>query len=315
MPQTSIALLLALVLGQRGEDGEPRSPRAPAWSEVIEWRVDPTVVTSADLRHAIDASGLPWRVRDKRTRMELLLVPPAVLQPVADSDASDHGDRSVTGSPFYLGRFEVTQQQWSCLMEIDPSAKRSLMDDRSILATLKETGLTEAQAADMLKRFPAVGPSDGVARQQLPVHNVSRDDCMEFCGRGGFRLPTEEEWCAVVAADATSEWRSKLGERAWHRGNSDLAAHAVGEKSASSMGFYDLLGNVWEWCAPANSSTIQAESIVDDSGRVRSRPGTRGVLRGGGWFTRPAVCDPTSSLVYETTLSNVTFGLRVARDP
>jgi len=315
MPQTSIALVLALILGQRGDDGERRSPHDLSWAEVIEWKVDPKVVTNAEMRQAIDATGLPWRVRDTRTRIELLLVPPAVPQPEADSKAPDHQGKSVAGSPFYLGRFEVTQQQWSCLMEIDPSAKRSLMDDRSILATLKETGLTEAQAADTLKRFPAVGPSDAVAQRQLPVHDVSRDDCMEFCRRSGFRLPTEGEWCAVAAADAASEWRSKLDARAWHRGNSDLAAHAVGEKSASSMGFYDLVGNVWEWCAPANASTIEAESIVDDSGRVRSRAGTRGVLRGGGWFTRPAVCDPTSSIVSDAMLSNMTFGLRVARDP
>jgi len=81
MPQTSIALVLALILGQRGDDGERRSPHDLSWAEVIEWKVDPKVVTNAEMRQAIDATGLPWRVRDTRTRIELLLVPPAVPQP------------------------------------------------------------------------------------------------------------------------------------------------------------------------------------------------------------------------------------------
>ena len=42
---------------------------------VIEQNVNAAVVTDATLRNAITASGLPWRVQDNGTGIEMLLVP------------------------------------------------------------------------------------------------------------------------------------------------------------------------------------------------------------------------------------------------
>lgn len=46
------------------------------WAKTIDTAPDPEIVVDPALRSAIEATGLPWRVRDKTTGIELLLVPP-----------------------------------------------------------------------------------------------------------------------------------------------------------------------------------------------------------------------------------------------
>ena len=66
---------LGVLLGNWGPCGE-----APPWATVLQWQPDPAVVTDGQLRSAIAATGLPWRVRDTATQVEMLLVPPGTFQ-------------------------------------------------------------------------------------------------------------------------------------------------------------------------------------------------------------------------------------------
>ena len=55
----------------------PAATASPfAWAEVLEQNPDPKVVTDADFLKRITETKLPWRVKDKFTGMEMLLVPP-----------------------------------------------------------------------------------------------------------------------------------------------------------------------------------------------------------------------------------------------
>ena len=47
----------------------------PTWATVLEWVPDAAVVTDVTLRNAIISSGLPWRVSDNASNIEMLLVP------------------------------------------------------------------------------------------------------------------------------------------------------------------------------------------------------------------------------------------------
>ena len=51
----------------------------PTWATVLEWAPDAAVVTDANLRAAIVASGLAWRVRDNASNIEMLLVPAGIF--------------------------------------------------------------------------------------------------------------------------------------------------------------------------------------------------------------------------------------------
>src|SRR5207253_1531615 len=106
-----------------------------------------------------------------------------------------------------------------------------------------------------------------------PVDSVSCEQAERFCRRlaeqSGHRcrLPSEAEWEHACRAgtprefffgpwgpfldDSEIPWeaRQALGEYAWLNLNSGERTRPVGLKKPSSWGLYDMLGNVWEWCA------------------------------------------------------------------
>jgi formylglycine-generating enzyme required for sulfatase activity len=74
----------------------------------------------------------------------------------------------------------------------------------------------------------------------LPWSFVTRDQAMQFCARSGKRLPTGEEWYALVlgSADTESACNVKTQERSLTGSYKSCIAPS---------GAYDLVGNVWEW--------------------------------------------------------------------
>ena len=164
------------------------------------------------------------------------------------SDERQHEVRISQG--FWMGKYEVTQEEWEAVMGDNPS------------------------------RFRA-----GCSR--CPVERVSWDDIQEFIRRlneqesgGGYayRLPTEAEWEYAARAGTTGARHGELDEIAWHQANSD-STHPVGQKRANALGLHDMLGNVWEWTADWYGE-YPAGEVTDPEG---PRSGSRRVVRGGGW--------------------------------
>jgi formylglycine-generating enzyme required for sulfatase activity len=95
---------------------------------VLEWAPNPTVVTDANLRAAIVASGLAWRVRDNSSNIEMLLVPAGTFTMGCSPStefvcySNENPTHQVTlTQAFYMGRYEVTQAQWTAKMGSNPS--------------------------------------------------------------------------------------------------------------------------------------------------------------------------------------------------
>ena len=255
-----------------------------SWAEVLEQNPDPKVVTDADFLKRITETKLPWRVKDKATGIEMLLVPPGKFvmgMSPGDKEASDNekpAHEVTITKAFYLGRTEVTQGQWFKVMDTNPSHFRG---------------------------------------ESLPVETLSWYDIRVFVKKagGGLRLPTEAEWEYACRAGTKGATYGDLDLIAWHRGASAETTHAVGKLQPNALGFYDMIGNVWEWTNDWYEGDYYKsceDGGVDPTGPAESELGAR-VLRGGGWSYFARGCRASSRYRNAPGIQLDSVGCRVAR--
>jgi len=141
--------------------------------------------------------------------------------------------------------------------------------------------------------------------KDLPVEQVSWNDCQAFCERLRVRfpnlearLPTEAEWEYACRAGTDSAFNNEsactrfegedptLLKLGWFRENSESRTHPVRGLAPNRWGLYDMHGNVWEWCADWGGK-YTAEDQVDPTG---STSGHERVYRGGSWINQAGYC-------------------------
>jgi len=296
---------------------ENSPPARLDWAEVIEAVPDPGAVTDTALREAIVKTGLPWRVRDKAAGVEMVLIPPGdfVMGRSPGSQKSFEFDFDLPAhevrltKPFYLGRYEVTQQQYSRIMKENPSSFAKLKLPN--LAELMSQGMTKREAEQVIKARSSVQPASEARGKEWPVERVSWDLCDAFCRRSKLRLPTEAEWEYSCRAGQRARCYGKLDAIAWWRENSDGDTHAVGTKDPNAFGLYDMLGNVSEWVNDwhgSYSADEQTNPIGPSTGSVR-------VVRGGHWDNGEGVVCSSNRDTVRSNDGSYFIGFRVARDP
>ncbi len=91
--------------------------------------------------------------------------------------------------------------------------------------------------------------------------------------KNGYRLPSDLEWKYAYLEminemnKDTNPHLYKLDDYAWHHGNSNQQIQQIATKKPSAMGFYDLIGNVSEWCyAPYDSSLLESYNNISRMG-------------------------------------------------
>ena len=273
-----------------------------SWTTVLEFAPDPAVVTNGALRKAIAATGLPWRVRDNGTQIEMLLVPPGTFNMGCSPsnqfscNSNENPVHAVTlTNAFYIGRYEVTQAQWTARMGSNPSWFQGAS--------------AQVPAAQVPNR---------------PIEEVSWNMILGFLSATGLRLPTEAEWEYAYRAGTTTAFHSMPGfpngtnddnqaeNIAWFGSNSASQTRPVGGKAANALGLHDMSGNVWEWVNDWYSGTYYASS--PSTNPPGPATGADRVLRGGSWFNVTLLRSSyRGSFAPGDTFGN--FGFRVARAP
>ncbi len=217
-----------------------------------------------------------------------------------DDESPQH---SVKVSPFFIGRYVVTQAQWRVVASWEPVERE-------------------------LGRDPSRYKGDN-----RPVEQVSWQDAIEFCARLSretgrlYGLPSEAEWEYACRAGTTIafnfgdmispevanyDWDTAYnGVKPKKKKNFD-GTTSVGNFPANEFGLYEMHGNVWEWCedhwhgdyegAPTDGSAWLDKNAETDAARV---------IRGGSWVGYPRYCRSATRGYPYAGFDDFNYGFRV----
>ena len=246
--------------------------------------------------------------------MEFVLVKAGTFLMGSPSNEPDHDiietqHRVTLTKDYWIGKYEVTQEQYAALMGTNP-------------AGFKKGG-------------------------RYPVGDVSWNDAMDFCrkltkreraaGRlpAGYEytLPTEAQWEYAARGGHNSRGfvysgGNSLNDVAWYYENAGRkrlndssgdyrqalsngnSAHEVGTKQPNELGLYDMSGNVWEWCRDWFDFYSGDATDPKGSATVSNR-----VFRGGSWSDYAWGCRVAYRFSLDPSYRNSDLGFRVALAP
>jgi formylglycine-generating enzyme required for sulfatase activity len=197
----------------------------------------------------------------------------------------DEVQHQVTVSSFYMGKYEVTQKEWTAVMGSNPSSFQgdnlpvemvSWYDALVFCNTLSiSEGLTPAYSIN-----GKTNPNDWGT---VPTSRDATWNAVTIVANSnGYRLPTEAQWEYACRAGTTTAYHTGntiSDNTGWYSANSGSKTHEVGKKAANAWNLYDMHGNVFEWCwdwYDSYSSGAQTDPTGASSGDYR-------VIRGGSW--------------------------------
>lgn len=162
--------------------------------------------------------------------------------------------------PFYMGRYPVTQAQWTRVMGNNKATFKGGWD--------------------------------------LPMETVSWHDCFKFIDKlnemmdtDAHRLPTEAEWEFCCRAGSKADYcfdgrASRLDNYAWYTDNTKFRPQPVGQKRPNKFGLFDMHGLVWEW---TSSKEMGFPYRADDGREDHEGPQPR-IVRGGSFLSDEFFC-------------------------
>jgi len=216
--------------------------------------------------------------------------------------------------PTYVGIYQVTQKQFSDLMEYNPST--SVISDTNPVDSV--SWFSAVEFCNKLSEREKISPyyqMDEIKRR----NNKNIESANVFVlGGNGFRLPTEAEWEFACRAGSITPWCYgdlvlDAGQYAWSYDNAQLETHPVGEKKPNAWGLYDMHGNVMEWCNDWYSDFYYQQDLPEED-PMGPNDGLGRVLRGGAWqFGAEATRSAYRNSANPDSTSNV-IGFRVVRD-
>jgi formylglycine-generating enzyme required for sulfatase activity len=256
------------------------------------------LVRDVNLGTKLVSKKIPIRIDEDRSQtvlksIQFIDVPKGNFMMGSSVDEMGHFDNEtqhkVGVSAFRMSKFEITFDQYDAFCEATGRVKPEANGDRS---------------------------------GSLPVVNVKWDDAVEFCEWIDCRLPTEAEW--EYACRAGSQTPFNTG----YELNSELAntdgvfentypeeyqgsylgnLHNVGSYPPNKWGFYDMHGNVWEYCLD-NFGDYSVEYQLDPLNQDYS---DQKVIRGGAYGYNTRYCRSAYREAFKSQSYGFTIGFRV----
>ena len=202
-----------------------------------------------------------------------------------DSDEVEHPKKLLR--PFYIGKFEVTNEQWCAVMSVDT---------------------------------PPSGRNKGA---KYPVENITWFEAMAFCKKLNqyapngwkFILPTETQWeFAARGGNKSRGYKYSGSDNISDVANTGSLTQPVGSLAENELGLYDMSGNVWEWCL--DNYTGDSRQTVAEFSRPYDDPGgSSHVMRGGSWISRAQRCRLATRRNEDPAYRDDGGGFRVALVP
>ncbi|MCB2157020.1 formylglycine-generating enzyme family protein [bacterium] len=202
----------------------------------------------------------------------------------------------------YMGRYEVTKAQWEALIGTQPWSQAAYIswDPNSPAVVIN---------LDSAKYFA----------EQLTTYVRANDSQFSLA-----RLPTEAEWEYACRAGSIARYPwgndpdySEIDDFAWHYYNRLDYAEVGGRKLPNAWGFYDMIGNAWEWCGGwYGSRYYDVMPEVDPPGSIKApSSGLAAVCKGGSWTHLPPNMRSATRGVVNVYSANPSNGFRIVLVP
>lgn len=210
------------------------------------------------------------------------------------SDGVFINDRTVTLSPYSIGKYEVTQELFEAVMGENPSSYSSSPEDgetqelRPVEQVSCFYAIVFCNRLSLLMGFEPCYTAIQTNGDEVPYDSIALS-AIKTDGSGwtvscdlsknGYRLPTAAEWefAARGGDQSANDWSYKFAgsndieEVAWYNedGVRNKKTHEVGLKNPNSLGLYDMSGNCFEICwdfLASSSSSPSAGKFTDPYG-------------------------------------------------
>jgi len=243
-----------------------------------------------------------------------------------DNDETQH---SVTVSDFYMGKYEVTFDEYDKFCEATGRIKPDYSGFGRESRPLFEVSWYDAvEYCNWLSLKAGLTPYYTIDKSEKDPANTSKIDELKWLvslngSANGYRLSTEAEWeyaCRTGTTTPFNTGNNLTTSQANYDGNYPYNGNAegefrqkttpVGSFAPNAWGLYDMHGNVWEWCSDWYG-TYPAGSQTNPQGATT---GSDRVIRGGNWRNYAKLCRTADRSSLSPGTRGYAIGFRLSRN-